>query len=378
MHLTRIRIRHFRNVESIDWDPAPGLNLIWGDNGQGKTNVLEAVHMALTGRSFRAGREGECLPWNREEDPADPTLLEADLKTARGGRRLRLLLGKHWKRAFADGQWVARLADLWTCGAVVTFTPQAVGLFKGPPAERRRFLDMVLSRLSRPYLGHLQRYHQALRRLNAVLKSGSSPAGARRQAEAYYAQLAEAGAAVMLDRARRIGRSGPAVARRFNRFGGAGTLELIHDHSLGEMPLELTDPSLEPGALAQAYLERLHALHEDNRRLGACAFGVHRDDFSARLDGHDLRRFGSQGQHRLAALTLKLEAADWIEHDIGDTPVLLLDDFGSELDPDRRESVLRGLRGAMQVIITATRPADLGNTVPFDRSMLISRGGFRK
>ena len=97
---------------ALDWRPSPGLNLIWGDNGQGKTNLLEGIHLALTGRSFRTRHDEECLPWNLPEDTADPTLVQAMVAGSHGERRLRTLIGKGWKRAFADERWLARLADL--------------------------------------------------------------------------------------------------------------------------------------------------------------------------------------------------------------------------------------------------------------------------
>ncbi len=142
MHLTEFHLRRFRNIRSLDWSPAAGINLIWGENGQGKTNMLEGLHLALTGRSFRTRRDEECLPWaetaHAVADDNEPTMAEVNLVRRPGERKLRLLLSRNWKRAFVDGQWLPRLADLWSEAAVVTFTPDEAGLFKGPPAARRR------------------------------------------------------------------------------------------------------------------------------------------------------------------------------------------------------------------------------------------------
>lgn len=372
MHIIRLRIRHFRNIESIDWSPDPGLNLIWGDNGQGKTNLLEAVHMALTGRSFRARRDEQCLPWERNEDPADPTLTQADLEGATGQRRLRVLMGRNWKRAFADERWMARLADLWSQVAAVTFTPEEAGLFKGPPAGRRRFLDMVLCHLSRTYLDDLQRYGQALRQLNILLKRRTAARQVHESARAYYPILAQSGAAILIERARRLAAAAQSSALRFNAMGGEGKLDLSYDPNLA---LLATDgDEADRAEIAKAYRERLEAGFEESLRQGLCPIGVQRDDFAVRLDGKDLARYGSQGQHRLISLTLKLESARWIEEATGETPILLLDDFGSELDPMRRETVLRSLRGSMQVIVTATDPANLGPLDLFDRVCRIQGG----
>ena len=375
MRLTSVTIRHFRNIEVLDWQPAPGLSLVWGENGQGKTNLLEAICLALTGRSFRAHRDDEALPWGLTEDSADPTLVQAVLSRNGGGRRLRVLLGREWKRVFADERWLARLADLWGEANVVLFAPEEAALLKGPPAVRRRFLDIVLSQISRIYLEHLQRYNQALRQLNAIYKMQPSGSDARALARAYYPLLAESGAALMIARAHRLRQADAPTGERYGALGGAGRLSLAYAADLKVKDLDPADPALDPRRLAEAYAARLEAAYDEGRRLGLCSLGAHRDDFEARLDGADLRRYGSQGQHRLAALTLKLESARWIEEAVGEPPILLLDDFGSELDPARRQAVLRGLQGKMQVIITATHPADLGPAELFEESRKIVHGG---
>jgi DNA replication and repair protein RecF len=375
LHLTAITLRNFRNIAALDWRPAPGLNLIWGRNGQGKTNILEGIHMALTGRSFRTHRDEETIPWGRADDPAAPTLTQVTLVGRRGERRLRVVLGKSWKRVFADEQWLERLADLWGEAGVVTFAPEDAALLKGPPAGRRRFLDVTLSQLSRPYLENLVRYNQALRQLNAVYKTWPPERDVRDLASAYYPTLARAGALLAMARARRLRQAADAVREHYAALGGPGALELSYDPSLAPAGHELADPDLEPAALEAALLEALEASYDEGRRQGVCQIGVHRDDFAVKLDGADLRRFGSQGQHRLAVLTLKLESARWIEEALGDPPLLLLDDFGSELDPGRREAVLRGLKGRMQVLVTATHPADLGPAELFDETLEIAGGG---
>lgn len=378
MHLTALTLRHFRNIASLEWTPAPGLNLIWGDNGQGKTNLLEGIHLALTGRSFRTHRDEELIPWDWDGDEASPLMVQATIERMGVRRRLRLLLGKGWKRSFADERWLERLADLWGEANVVTFAPDEAGLLKGPPAGRRRFLDIVLSQISRAYLEQLQRYQQALRQLNAVYKIQPFQRDVRELAEAYYPMLAQTGAALMGMRARRLREAAGPVAERFAALGGAGRLDLTYDPDLKFKELDPADPGLDEQALVAAYQGRLQAGFEEGRRLGACAQGIHRDDFEARLEGADLRRYGSQGQHRLVALTLKLESARWIEEAIGEAPILLLDDFGSELDPARREAVLRGLQGRMQVIITATSPADLGPPELFAQMRRIEGGKLEK
>lgn len=372
MQLTHLRLRHFRNIAALDWDPAPGLNLLWGDNGEGKTNVLEGVHFALTGRLIRSRADDPCLPWGRPLDPLDPTLAAAELHTRSGVRNVRVTLGPAGKRAFADGRHVPRLADFWGRAPLVVFTPEEARLFQSAPGDRRRFLDQVLCQLSPAYLGDLQRYHTALRQLNAALRSESA-AAARGQAEAYHPELARTGAALLRTRDARIRLAREGLAARFNALGGRGRLDMHYDTAARRAGL---DPAADPDELRERYEARLLAGFEEDRRVGHCRFGPHRDDLTLVLDGHDMRRFGSQGQHRLAALALKLETAGWLADALEEPPLVLLDDFGSELDPGRRAAVLDDLRRAMQVLVTTTDPRDLGDPARFAASRRIVGGAF--
>ncbi len=372
-----IAIRHLRNIERLDWQPPAGLSLIWGDNGHGKTTLLEAVHLALTGRSFRTRRDEEMLPW--QGHPDDVTRSEIEIEGRTGRNRLAVTLVRTAregasKRAFADGQWLTRLADLWGRAAVVTFTPDDVDLMKGPPAGRRRFLDMLLAQASHPYLEWLQRYQQALRQLSALYKTRPPERDVRAEAQAFWQPLAEAGAALSQARAARLAEAAPALAEHYAALGGADEARLAYDPDIAPPDgLDAADPAARP-ALASHHLALLEANYPESRRQGLCTIGPHRDDFSLLLAGHDLRRFGSQGQHRLAALALRLEGALALERLADEPPILLLDDFGSELDPRRREAVLARLAGSMQVLVTATTPADFGPRAGFEAAIRVREG----
>lgn len=366
MHLTAIAIRRLRNIERLDWQPPAGLSLVWGDNGQGKTNLLEAIHLALTGRSFRTRHDDEMLPWGTTDEP---TRVQASLAGNAGTTRLSVAMGRGFKRVYADGQWLARLIEIWSRAAVVTFAPEDADLMKGPPAARRRFLDMVLARISPRYLDQLARYQQALRRLNALYKTRPIDRDVRPEAEAYWSVLSDSGATLVSARKQWIAEAAPELDRRLKELGSTDTSELVYDPNLGEQVIDKDE-----AGIAKLFLDLLGESYADSRRLGTCQVGAHRDDFSLELGGHDLRRFGSQGQHRLIALALKLESAAWIQRISHESPIVLLDDFGSELDPARRASVLAGLAGSMQVLVTATSPKDFPAESPFDAQLEIVRG----
>lgn len=361
MRIDSIQVRRFRNLASLTWEPTAGLNLVCGANGQGKTNLLEAIHFALLGRSFRTRREEECLPWGAAGDGAEEvSLVEIALRRREGKETRRAVIGRAFKRLWRDGNLIERLADLWLASPVVIFTPADVDLFRGSPSERRRLLDLSLCQSSPAYLEALRRYQRALKQANAALKSRAlSDAARRAEAEAFYPLLAESGAELTRARAAQMEALAAAAAPLFAELGGEGELGLQYLPSF---------------KAAEGLAEQLALMHDDHVRMGAVALGPHRDDFRARLAARELAKFGSQGQNRLAALAFKLAMADRLERALNDPPILLFDDFGSELDAGRRRAVLERLRGRMQAFVTATEAADLGGEGLFDQARRLDAG----
>lgn len=367
LRISALQLRRFRNIDSLEWNPPAGVCLIHGENGQGKTNLLEAVHFALLGRSFRTRREEEVLPWSERSREEDVTVVETVIERRLGTRRQKVALSRAGKRVFIDGAMIERLAELWGGAAIVTFSPEDVDLFRDAPARRRRLIDQSLCQTARIYLDQLQRYLQALKQINAVLRTGRN---IRAQAEAFYPILSASGAALMRMRARYLSELEKICSPLFAELGGESTLEIRYDPSLK------MEDDLDESALAAAIQSRFVENHAESERLGMVAIGPHRDDLKARLNEHDLSKFGSQGQHRLAALTLKLGAARQFESDLGEPPILLLDDFGSELDARRRATILTSLRGRMQTFVTATQRDDLPGEEVFDEVRGMRGGRF--
>lgn len=374
MELLELQIRKFRNLDALDWNPAAGINLIVGENGQGKTNLLEAIYFGILGRSFRTRREEQCLPWNREaaEPQAGGTLIRTTLRGRHSTREIKVALGKGGKRAWSDGSLVPRLGDLWRGAGVIVFQPSDVDLFRNAPAGRRAFLDQLLSLGSPAYFSHLQRYQRALRQINAALKPHASVDFSLREADGYYHVLSESGGELMLLRRRFIRELDALCAACYEALDGSGALDLSYEANLKTDPADDDSSKAQAGALYERWRER----HEESRRLGLLDTGPHRDDFRASLDDRDLGKFGSQGQHRLVALSLKLSAADWLADGLADAPLLLLDDFGSELDRRRRDAVIAHLRGRMQTFITATGVEALGAAEDFDEIRRLEEGSW--
>lgn len=373
MRVTKLAIRNFKNLRSIDLEPAPGLNVIVGRNGQGKTNFLEALHFAVLGRSYRTLRDADCLPWGDGERGDLYPDLRASLHNDTQSWRSKTVFTAEGRRAFVDDQLVSRLAELWGRVAIVTFTPHDVGLFQGPPGGRRRFIDQSFSGASERYLQQLQRYQRALRQLNALLRSsGGNPSVGERirdQAEPFYESLAESGASLIAMRAEYFVRLNDLCVGVYPELGGGGEFTVEYRPSVGGSGVgEAAGSAAVEADLVQTLRERLGAQHARHIVSGHLSSGPHRDDMAALLEGRDLGQFGSQGQQRLAALAVKLSMGALLEGISGRSPILLLDDFGSELDRDRREAVLTQLRRRAQVFVTST---DLDHLGPPDRFDLV-------
>lgn len=348
-----LRLRQFRNFAELELSfPAAGVAII-GDNGAGKTNLLEALYYLEIFRSFRGApderlvRFGEDAFFVRGLVRGAPGASEVAVGFERRGRR---------KRVAVNGAQPERLGEaLGSIGAVV-FSPSDVALVAGSPAERRRFLDIVLS-LNRPgYLGAVQRYRQALRNRNAMLRNGAPPA----LLAAWEAGLVHAGARVMTLRAEWALGAAPGFARRYQAISQGQAARLAYAPSV-TLPRELPEPeeaeSAFRGALAHA------AVRERERRV--TLVGPHRDDLALLLqrpgEERELREYGSGGQQRTAAIALRMVEAETIREARGREPVVLLDDVFAELDPGRSARILDLLEAEEtgQAILTAPKRSDV-------------------
>ena len=346
MKLTGIHLINFRNYERADITPCEGVSVLAGDNAQGKTNVLEAVYLCCTGRSHRTSREREMVRWGSEEARVKVEAQRADgahdvAMTLYSGRRKQVRVG---------GKHISRSGELMGHVTGVLFSPEDLRLVKDGPEVRRRFMDMELSQIKPSYYYALQRYQRALLQRNKLLKLIAAKEAGGDTLEDWEGQLALSGATIVAARHRFIEKLCP-VAHENHLAISAGKERL---HSAYQSQLDIARES----QIAEQ-LQRLLAKSRDHDlKRGSTHIGPHHDDIALMVNGQDVRAYGSQGQQRTTALSLKLSELHVMREDTGEWPVLMLDDVMSELDPQRRRMLLRNLEG-VQVLVSLTDINDL-------------------
>ncbi len=347
MKISSILLKNFRNYEEALIAPCPGVTVLVGDNAQGKTNVLEAVYLCCTGRSHRTSRDREMIRAGedscyvkvcgvRRDGPHD-----VEVAFAVSGKR----------RVKVNGSVTTKSGELLGHITGVLFAPEDLRMIKDGPQARRRFIDMELSQLKPAYYYALQRYNRALRQRNALLKDISLTGALAATLDVWDAELSQSGAEIMRERAAFVEELCKSASKIHTEVtGGREELSVTYepDVPLGESLEECRNQ------LVSALLERRQT---DIRRMLTSA-GPHRDDMGVYVDGMDARAFGSQGQVRTCALSLKLSEVDIMRRLLGDSPVLMLDDVMSELDPERRRLLVSHLSD-VQTLITCTDKNDL-------------------
>jgi DNA replication and repair protein RecF len=344
-----LALKDFRNFERLELEiPPDGLALI-GDNGQGKTNLLESLYYLSLMRSMRGARDVDLVRFGAsgffiEAGIFTPERHEVSVGFERAARR---------KRARLDGAVLERLSDALGALPAVLFSPADADLVAGGPGSRRRFLDVMLALSSRGYLQSLQHYRGALERRNAALRDAARRGGTGGDAavDVWDAPLADHGARLIRARRAWVSRVAATFGERCTAIGERDTAELRYVCSV--------NPNAE--SLEIELRESLAAKRASDVRHGITHVGPHRDDLSLLLGGHDLRGFGSAGQQRSAAIALRTLEAETLRDARDAAPVFLLDDPFAELDATRSAKVLRLLReiGLGQTILAVPRDTDI-------------------
>lgn len=334
MLIKSMELKDYRNYDALTISFDPGTNILYGDNAQGKTNILEAIFVAATTKSHKGSKDKEIIHFDREEAHIR-TYLEKEGVETRVDMHLRCSKSKG---IAIDGQKIKKAADLMGLCSVVFFSPEDLGIIKNGPAERRRFVDMELCQLDSYYLYHLNHYNKIVNQRNKLLKDMYFQPGLSETLEVWDMQLAQYGSKVIERRKIFVDQLNEIIVGIHKKLSG-GKEELLIQY----------EPDTEP----EEFADRLKKARERDMKLKTTSVGPHRDDFAFMIGNVDARRFGSQGQQRTAALSLKLSEIELVKKITNDTPVLLLDDVLSELDSNRQKLLL-GSIGDIQTIITCT------------------------
>lgn len=334
MIIKSLELADYRNYETLEMKFDVGTNILYGDNAQGKTNILEAIYVAATTKSHKGSKDKEIV--NFEKDEAHiRTYIERDGVETRVDMHLR----KSKSKGIAvDGQKIKKAADLLGLCNVVFFSPEDLGIIKNGPAEKRRFIDMELCQLDNIYLYNLNNYNKIVNQRNKLLKDMYLNPDLKETLNIWDMQLVSYGSKIIERR--------KVFVEQLN--------EIIYDiHKKLSGQKEEIHIVYEPNVNPEDFEKSMRYSRERDIGAKMTTVGPHRDDFSIMVGGIDIRKFGSQGQQRTAALSLKMSEIELVKRITKDSPILLLDDVLSELDSNRQNYLLNSI-GDIQTIITCT------------------------
>jgi len=342
MYIESINLQNFRNIESLSLKLNPGVNVFYGDNGSGKTNLLEALFVLCLGRSHRAAAESVMI-----REGCDFYRLEGQISVDGSSLMLAVAYQVGARKKVTIDKVTIRLPELYRNFALVAVGPEDSSILSGSPAVRRNFLDIYLSQHSDRYLANLSAYQKALNQKNAALKKKMDP-------DPFNALLTDAGAAIMKQRREYLADLGKMSASYYKQISDGGTFELEYKPSV-----RISKDTENVQQIAEVYRRSLEANAERERIMETSLIGVHRDDIHFMINWLPARSHGSQGEWRTAAVSLKLAVYHLLKQTRGFHPVLLLDEIFAELDRGRSEALMLAFKDFKQLFLTtADQPPD--------------------
>lgn len=343
MKIKSLKIKNFRNYDLLNLDFDGSANIFYGDNAQGKTNILEALYITGTTKSHRGAKDRDLIQFEKDE---------AHIETVIEKRKICYQIDLHLKKNSPKGIAINKIpirkaGELFGIVNFVFFSPEDLNIIKNGPAERRRFIDLELSQLDKIYFNNLSNYNRIVNQRNHLLKEIGieNKKNLMETLEIWDLQLIEYGNRLIERRKQFIQDMNEIVSSVHRKLtGDRENIKIIYEPCNGNIPLEQT----------------IKKNRERDLRMKSTSSGPHRDDICIMHDRMDIRKFGSQGQQRTAALSLKLAEIELVKNTIGDTPVLLLDDVLSELDKHRQNYLLDSISD-IQTLITCTGVEDFVN-----------------
>lgn len=334
MIIKSLELENFRNYGTLSIDFDSGTNILYGDNAQGKTNILEAIFLSATTKSHKGSKDRDIINFDAQEAHIRTYVIKDGLEN-----RVDMHLRKNKSKGIAiNGQKIKKAADLLGLLNVVFFSPEDLSIIKNGPADRRRFVDLELCQLDSVYLHDLNNYNKIINQRNKLLKELYFNPELKDTLSIWDTQLVAFGSKVIERRSVFVDQLNEILYEiHLKLSGGKEKLKIVY----------------EPDVLSDYFEKKLEISQEKDIKFKQTSIGPHRDDFSFMADDIDIRRFGSLGQQRTAALSLKLAELELVKKVTKDVPLLLLDDVLSELDSSRQNYLLNSI-GDIQTIITCT------------------------
>lgn len=340
MYIERLELTNFRNYDSASLELDRGLNVVYGRNASGKTNLVESIYYTALGKSPRTSKEKEMIRWE-----ADALNIKIDLVKRFRSYNIALRHDGKEKKFLLDRIPITRTSDIIGLINIVYFSPDELSVVKDAPSERRRYIDMSLSQQKKSYFTDLINYNKVLDSRNKLLKSKISTNEFKDVALIYNIQLAKYGARIINNRYLFVEKLKPISERIHDKITSQGE-KLSIDY---ESKIERASVTEMQNAMQRILDENL----DKDRQLQYTSIGAHRDDLKLSVNDVDVRKYGSQGQQRTVALTLKMSEVELLNEENGERPILILDDVLSELDECRQTQLLEFTKGT-QTILTCT------------------------
>ena len=349
MWINNIKLTNFRNYNKKEIKLYENINVFFGENAQGKTNIIESIFLSSIGKSFRTNKEKELIKFNEQK-----ALIEIEYEKIDRNGNIKIEIGDK-KQIYLNGIKLKKLSELLGNINIVIFTPDDINILKGGPQNRRKFLDIMISQLRPNYMHVLTLYNKTLEQRNNYLKQIKKENKDQNLLDIWDEKLIEYGIKIYEYREEFIEK----IKNKINN---------IHKE-ITQNKEEIEIKYFSDANTRQNFINELKSRRKLDIIKGFTTKGIHRDDFVVYINGREVEIYGSQGQHRTAILSLKLSELNVIYDEIGEYPILLLDDFMSELDDKRRKNFLNNIKD-IQVIITCTEKITLENSKYFSYNVI--------
>lgn len=344
MYLKQFELNQYRNYENINFDFSNKINVIIGENAQGKTNLVEAVYLLALARSHRTSKTQEVIMWDKNFAKISGTI-EKEI----GQIPLEMTISKNGKKGKVNHLIQSKVSQYVGHLNIVMFAPEDLNIVKGAPQIRRKFLDTEISQISPIYLHELNQYNKVLAQKNSLLKSLQDSKSKDTMLDIYNEQLVNYGCKVLEKRFRFL--------EKLRKRSTEIHMKISNDKESLDIQYNSTlniSESMEISEIINLFEEKFDKIKNKEIERGNALIGIHRDDLVFFINGKNIQMFGSQGQQRTAALSLKLSEIELIKSETREYPVLLLDDVLSELDSYRQSQLLETIKGKVQTFITTT------------------------